>query len=237
MWPGQLPAAIKLLASNHAHAAMSLFAMLGEQCSWLMRVRHWNVSDCGDFAACPMASKLPCANSTGPGREILEEGWKALRRGAPDMNSLVAMGACAAWSVSCVAVSAAHRCLLLTPADLQQAAGCAACWRANCATHAPCCMRPALCLVRTVRSVATRRCWCRRRHRGWRGPPSSRSPPCCWPSCCWGAPWSSAPRSPRPPTCWRSRHAVTLCPESGYVYLQCCEKDFRSGLVNRSACC
>lgn len=30
MWPGQLPAATRLLASSKAHAAMSLFAMLGE---------------------------------------------------------------------------------------------------------------------------------------------------------------------------------------------------------------
>lgn len=44
----------------------------------------------------------------GPGREILVEGWKALRRGAPDMNSLVGMGACAAWTVSCVAVGVDH---------------------------------------------------------------------------------------------------------------------------------
>lgn len=28
-WPGRLPAAVKLLASTKAHAALSLFAMLG----------------------------------------------------------------------------------------------------------------------------------------------------------------------------------------------------------------
>ncbi len=42
----------------------------------------------------------------GPGREIMAGGWGALRRGAPDMNSLVAMGACAAYGVSCVAAAA-----------------------------------------------------------------------------------------------------------------------------------
>ncbi len=36
------------------------------------------------------------------------EGWRALQRGAPDMNSLVGMGACAAWGVSCVAVRTAQ---------------------------------------------------------------------------------------------------------------------------------
>lgn len=39
----------------------------------------------------------------GPGREIMVEGWAALRRGSPDMNSLVAMGACAAYGVSTIA--------------------------------------------------------------------------------------------------------------------------------------
>eukprot|EP00208_Stichococcus_sp_RCC1054_P001455 CAMPEP_0206141838 /NCGR_PEP_ID=MMETSP1473-20131121/14353_1 /ASSEMBLY_ACC=CAM_ASM_001109 /TAXON_ID=1461547 /ORGANISM="Stichococcus sp, Strain RCC1054" /LENGTH=960 /DNA_ID=CAMNT_0053536563 /DNA_START=260 /DNA_END=3142 /DNA_ORIENTATION=+ len=69
-WPGGMPAALEHLCSPPAHAALSLFAMLG------------------------------------PGREIMTEGWCALRRGAPDMNSLVAMGACAAYGVSCVAAAA-----------------------------------------------------------------------------------------------------------------------------------
>ncbi len=30
MWPGTLPAAFRLLASDRAHAALSLFAMLGD---------------------------------------------------------------------------------------------------------------------------------------------------------------------------------------------------------------
>lgn len=34
------------------------------------------------------------------------DGWAALRRGSPDMNSLVAMGACAAYGVSAIAYAA-----------------------------------------------------------------------------------------------------------------------------------
>ena len=39
----------------------------------------------------------------GPGRGIMGDGWEAARRGAPDMNTLVALGASAAFGVSCVA--------------------------------------------------------------------------------------------------------------------------------------
>ncbi len=42
----------------------------------------------------------------GPGREILTRGMRALARRAPDMNSLVALGAGAAWSYSTVALMA-----------------------------------------------------------------------------------------------------------------------------------
>ena len=39
----------------------------------------------------------------GPGRDIVRNGWAAAWRGSPDMNSLVALGACASFAVSCVA--------------------------------------------------------------------------------------------------------------------------------------
>ena len=39
----------------------------------------------------------------GPGRQLLVDGWKAWRRGAPDMNTLVALGAGASFGVSCIA--------------------------------------------------------------------------------------------------------------------------------------
>lgn len=44
--------------------------------------------------------KTLCA---GPGRGIVRNGWVAAWRGSPDMNSLVALGACASFAVSCVA--------------------------------------------------------------------------------------------------------------------------------------
>lgn len=41
----------------------------------------------------------------GPGRDILTSGFDALRRGRPDMNSLVGLGATASFGVSCVAAA------------------------------------------------------------------------------------------------------------------------------------
>ncbi len=43
------------------------------------------------------------ACGTGPGRELLVDGWKAWRRGAPDMSTLVGLGATASFGVSCIA--------------------------------------------------------------------------------------------------------------------------------------
>ncbi len=42
----------------------------------------------------------------GPGRRFLAKGWPALRRGAPDMNSLVMLGAGAAWLYSTLSLFA-----------------------------------------------------------------------------------------------------------------------------------
>ena len=43
------------------------------------------------------------AFDVGPGRELLVDGWKAWRRGAPDMSTLVGLGASASFGVSCIA--------------------------------------------------------------------------------------------------------------------------------------
>ena len=43
------------------------------------------------------------ACGSGPGRELLVDGWKAWRRGAPDMSTLVGLGASASFGVSCIA--------------------------------------------------------------------------------------------------------------------------------------
>ncbi len=42
---------------------------------------------------------------TGPGREILSNGFDALMRRRPDMNTLVGLGATASFGVSCVAAA------------------------------------------------------------------------------------------------------------------------------------
>ncbi|CAL5219715.1 g1607 [Coccomyxa viridis] len=48
---------------------------------------------------------MSAAALLGPGRSILVSGFRSAARGAPDMNSLVSLGAVAAFSVSCVAAA------------------------------------------------------------------------------------------------------------------------------------
>lgn len=48
---------------------------------------------------------MSAAALLGPGRGILAAGFASARRGAPDMNSLVSLGAVAAFGVSCVAAA------------------------------------------------------------------------------------------------------------------------------------
>ena len=52
-----------------------------------------------------LAASVPCCVclAAGPGRGIISEGFQALARGAPDMNSLVGLGATASFAVSAVA--------------------------------------------------------------------------------------------------------------------------------------
>jgi cation transport ATPase len=47
----------------------------------------------------------PDTHTTGPGRDIMASGWRALTAGRPDMNSLVGLGAAASFGVSCVAAA------------------------------------------------------------------------------------------------------------------------------------
>ncbi|KAK9817276.1 hypothetical protein WJX72_012145 [[Myrmecia] bisecta] len=53
----------------------------------------------------PVHAAMSSLAMLGPGRQLLVEGWQALRRGAPDMNSLVGLGAGASFGVSCVAAA------------------------------------------------------------------------------------------------------------------------------------
>ncbi len=48
---------------------------------------------------------MSAAALLGPGRSILVSGFRSAARGAPDMNSLVSLGAVAAFGVSCVAAA------------------------------------------------------------------------------------------------------------------------------------
>lgn len=52
-----------------------------------------------------MHAALSAAALAGPGRALLAGGWAAARRGAPDMDTLVGLGAGAAFAVSCVAAA------------------------------------------------------------------------------------------------------------------------------------
>lgn len=53
----------------------------------------------------PVNATLSALALLGPGREIVAEGFAALARGAPDMNSLVGLGATAAFTISAVAAA------------------------------------------------------------------------------------------------------------------------------------
>jgi len=57
------------------------------------------------LGAPPVHAALSAAALAGPGRSLLAGGWAAARRGAPDMDSLVGLGAGAAFAVSCVAAA------------------------------------------------------------------------------------------------------------------------------------
>ncbi|KAL0050296.1 hypothetical protein WJX82_008307 [Trebouxia sp. C0006] len=51
----------------------------------------------------PVHAAMSALALMGPGRELLVDGWKAWRRGAPDMSTLVGLGASASFGVSCIA--------------------------------------------------------------------------------------------------------------------------------------
>jgi Cu+-exporting ATPase len=53
----------------------------------------------------PVNATLSALALLGPGRQIVAEGFSALARGAPDMNSLVGLGATAAFTISAVAAA------------------------------------------------------------------------------------------------------------------------------------
>jgi len=56
----------------------------------------------------PLNAALSMYAIAGPGRGILIDGWNALRRKSPNMNTLVSLGACASFGVSTAAVLLPH---------------------------------------------------------------------------------------------------------------------------------
>jgi Cu+-exporting ATPase len=67
---------------------------------------HWLLGLVSQQALHAVLLALASVVQFGPGRQFYAKGWPALRRGAPDMNSLVMIGASAAWGFSAVAVLA-----------------------------------------------------------------------------------------------------------------------------------
>ncbi len=67
---------------------------------------HWQMAALGQGILWPLQFLLVTAVLLGPGRRFLTKGIPALLRGAPEMNSLVAVGTLAAWGYSTVATFA-----------------------------------------------------------------------------------------------------------------------------------
>ncbi len=63
---------------------------------------HWVMANIGSFPARLIQFVLTTAVLAGPGRVFFRHGLPALKRGAPEMNSLVVLGTTAAWAFSSV---------------------------------------------------------------------------------------------------------------------------------------
>ena len=126
LWPAA-PGFLHVLHKPAVAAATSVLAMLGAVwchallcidsvciCSVPSRTCRLALSslispvNCGAVTRCNITCTEHVrtdnvAAVAGPGRGIMADGWEAARRGAPDMNTLVALGASAAFGVSCAA--------------------------------------------------------------------------------------------------------------------------------------
>jgi Cu+-exporting ATPase len=69
-------------------------------------VHHWLLHTIGQQPLWYLFFALATVVQFGPGWQFHAKGWPALMRGAPDMNSLVALGTTAAWGYSVVATFA-----------------------------------------------------------------------------------------------------------------------------------
>ena len=88
-------------------AALALPVFLLEMGGHLIpALHHWIGQYIGHQASWVLQFVLTTAVLAGPGRRFYAKGFPALLRGAPDMNSLVALGTSAAWLFSVVATFA-----------------------------------------------------------------------------------------------------------------------------------
>ncbi len=69
-------------------------------------LHHWVAGTVGTQASWWVQAAFATAAMAGPGRMFHRLGWPALARGAPDMNSLAALGTSAAWLYSAVVLLA-----------------------------------------------------------------------------------------------------------------------------------
>ncbi|MGJ8546372.1 MAG: heavy metal translocating P-type ATPase [Sulfitobacter sp.] len=106
--PGRAAAAADALRRKlWIAAALSLPVFLLEMGSHLFAAWHHAIAQSiGMQGSWAIQFVLATAVLLVPGRAFFTDGWAALRRAAPDMNSLVAMGTGAAWAYSTVALFA-----------------------------------------------------------------------------------------------------------------------------------
>lgn len=92
-----------LLAKVWQAGLLSLPVLILEMGShWVPALHHWVLHELGREASSGIQLVLTAAVMAGPGRHIFVHGVRALLRGGPDMNSLVALGTASAFGYSSV---------------------------------------------------------------------------------------------------------------------------------------
>mmetsp|Transcript_4760 Transcript_4760/g.13215 ORF Transcript_4760/g.13215 Transcript_4760/m.13215 type:complete len:997 (-) Transcript_4760:125-3115(-) len=81
--------------------ALASTCLLHHLCHWLPSVPAWLHL----LGSTPVQAAISAAALLGPGRHILVDGFRGIVQGAPDMNSLVGLGAVAAFGMSAVATA------------------------------------------------------------------------------------------------------------------------------------
>ena len=100
--------ALRLSRLREATKRLTLAWILASACL-VHHALHWLGASAPSWVhflgSTPVNATLSALALLGPGREIVVEGFSALARGAPDMNSLVGLGATAAFTISAVAAA------------------------------------------------------------------------------------------------------------------------------------